>query len=371
MNATTNVTVLNKTAPRQEISLIDSGLVSKEIFQALHSNINYSMYPLTFVGFVFCVFGAVVYSTKSMRSPTSLYLVALNLSELGNVVISILQETLGVMYGQKATSTYVYLTVQLYFSIYLGAAVRRTTYCLTCLLSAERCIAVVFPLKSKHFKIVKNPVITVMCVTTASIIFHVFVAIKFNVVSYQSLITNETLWKFQFTDFYLTNKLEYEAWSISSKVVFVYTSLLGCLILNFIVVITLRRHSKAREDIVATNIPRINDLRITVTVLVSTFLLVIFALPSNVSSLLQNTLSGYGTNTKEHYLYHTIMRIGKLCELISNCVGFIVYMTLSSQFRKVFLKIFCQCCGRKSPDNGMKTTSLHSENTNLSIVSKF
>ncbi|KAK6177129.1 hypothetical protein SNE40_015295 [Patella caerulea] len=357
-------------AASQNVPLIDQGLVSMETYDSLYSMVSYFMYPLTFVGFVFCALGAVVYSTKPMRSPTSIYLVALNLSELANVLITMALETTGVIYGQKSTTSLVHLTVRLYFSIYLGTAFRRATYCLSLLLSAERCIAVVSPLKSQHFKIVKNPVISVICVTVVSILFHVFVALKYVVVSYQSPTTNETLWKFQFTEIFLASRLEYEAWSISSKVMFVYAVLLGCLISNFVTVITLRRHSKARKNMVATNCARNNDRRITVTVLVSTFVIVILALPSNVSSLVENTAAGYGTNTKEHYLFHTIMRIGKLCELTSNCLGFVFYMILSSQFRKVFFEIFGQCCGRKSTNNETGTPSLVSESTNLSVISK-
>ncbi|KAK6186452.1 hypothetical protein SNE40_008489 [Patella caerulea] len=344
LNSANNDSVWSEATTRlTDQSSVDQGLVSPESYFSFLDNSRYFMYSLTFLAFLFCGFGVVIYSTKRMRSPTSIYLLAVNLTELANVVINMVTETTGITYGDKASYSLIHQSIYFYLNVYLGTSVRRTTFWLSCLLSAERCIAVCYPLKFKYFKLVRYPVVTAITVTLSSVLFHIFVPLKYFLSPFPSKNSNATLWKLQPTESFVRDRAAYEAMSIASKVLFVVLPLLGCLIFNFIIVVALRVHTKTRVamtgsvGIKANN----NDRKTTITVLASTFVLVIMALPSNITSFIANVAEEL--QMKELYFFLVFRRIGTLCELVSNCVGFIVYMTLSAEFRKTFSHIFCSC----------------------------
>ncbi|KAK6186451.1 hypothetical protein SNE40_008488 [Patella caerulea] len=372
-NSTNSATLCPEETTRptdQQGSAPYQGFVTPEAYLSFIEKSGYFIYPLTFLAFLFCGFGVIVYSTKQMRSPTSIYLLAVNLTELANVVINMATETTGFIYGDRASDSLIYIVIFYYFNAYLGTSVRRTTFWLSSLLSAERCIAVCYPLKSKCFKLVRYPVVTAISVTISSVLFHVFVALKLFLYQYQSKDSNATLWKLLPTESFVTDRAPYDAMSIASKVLFVVLPLLGCLIFNFITVVALRIHTKTRASMTGSVGIKSNnnDSKTTITVLASTFVLVIMALPSNITSFIGNVDADL--QAKELYSFLVFRRIGRLCELISNCVGFICYMTLSARFRKTFIGIFCPCRSKKSSINESSCQSSASRETGLSTISE-
>ncbi|ESO99435.1 hypothetical protein LOTGIDRAFT_158520 [Lottia gigantea] len=327
-------------------SIINEGFVSKETYDEIEKVTRYLTFVTQVLVVLVCTINIIVFSRRPMRSPTSAYLIALNSTELLSVTSGVMTSVVGFIFGDKAFVSYGYLFMGLYMSNYFTVATRRCTFVFTCLVAAERFLAVAFPLKSKHMKLVRKPIIFILATVTLSFVFHLFSVLKYNLVPYLSPNSNETFWKFQFTKIFLENKANMESWSIASKIIFVYIQLIGCLILNIGIVIALKRHRMNRLRLNSSeDVSKVaQEKQTTVTILVSTFVFVLLALPVNTSSVVANLDStNYGLNTKNHYLFYAILHLGGWFELLSDCTNFISYIVLSTQFRLTFIDVFGNC----------------------------
>ncbi|ESO99434.1 hypothetical protein LOTGIDRAFT_158519 [Lottia gigantea] len=328
------------------VSVINTGLISKTTYDKLERTVRYMTYVTQIIAVVLVCFNIIVFSRHTMRSPTSSYLIAVNISQIFTIVSGSFLTIAGFIFGDKAFFSYNYLFIGLYISNYFTVATRRCTFVLTCLVAAERFLAVAFPLKSKHFKLVRKPILFIVTIAVLSFIFHIFSVLKYDIIPFQVGISNETFWKFQFTKRFLENKANMESWSIASKIIFVYIQLIGCLILNIGIVIALKRHRMNRLRLNSSeDVSKVaQEKQTTVTILVSTFVFVLLALPVNTSSVVANlNRINYGINTKNHYLFYFLMHIGGWFELLSDCTNFMFYIALSSRFRKTFAQVICRC----------------------------
>ncbi|KAK6182773.1 hypothetical protein SNE40_010383 [Patella caerulea] len=318
--------------------LFSQGSVSKDAMDMIQKVLKYIQYPIQIFAVVFGMLSVAVYFRKEMKSPTSIYLIALNLSEVFYVASTVIFEVTGQVYGEKASYSYVYLSVGLYLSNYISIALRRSTFCITALVSAERFIAVTFPLKSKHFRLIRFPLVFIVGTTVVSFICHLYSVFKYTVVSNISPITNETMWKFAFKD--KSNLGQLEVMSLASKVIFVYIPLIVCLILNVATVVIIRGYNQRRRELGTDTRNEARERQTTVTILVSTFVLVLFALPTTTNAIVVNMRNDYGPFTREHYLFFSMIHIGAFFDLLSNSSNFFFYITLSSRFRKSFMDLF-------------------------------
>ncbi|XP_046561094.1 sex peptide receptor-related protein 2-like [Haliotis rubra] len=349
-----------KSKSASPFALIHSGSVTEATFKTFLTVTGYIQVPLTIIALATNFCNVVVFCQKRMKSPTSTILLALCISEVLFLTTDIIASIMDLIYGDKALSKRIYLYYGLYVSNYASVALRRVGFCYTCLVSAERFIAVTFPLHAKSMRLVKNPGVVCALIMVVGLLAHIFSPLKYIVISYQAA-NNTTAYRFEHTSMYVKDKLHFENASIASKFIFVYFMLLGCLFFNLLIVISLRRHSKGRQSIKTSQNSeqaQKREMQTTITIMASTVVYVILALPTNTNSIINNFSDDYGIFAREHFLFFLVGRVGNVCELVSNFTNFFFYIVLSATFRETFLQVFIPC---SSPEKSTKITVARSD----------
>ncbi|XP_067685309.1 sex peptide receptor-related protein 2-like [Haliotis asinina] len=355
IHGNSNITVENEEEDKSAspFALIHSGSVTEATYKTFLTVTGYIQLPLTVIALATNICNVVVFCQKRMKSPTSTILLALCISEVLFLTTDITASIMDLIYGDKALTERIYLFYGLYVSNYASVTLRRVGFCYTCLVSAERFIAVTFPLQAKSMRLVKNPGVVCALIMVAGFLAHIFSPVKYVVTSYKTD-DNTTAYRFEHTSMYVRDKVHFENASMASKFIFVYLMLLGCLFFNLLIVISLRRHSKGRQAIKTSqnsDQAQKREMQTTITIMASTMVYVILALPTNTNSIINNISDDYGIFTREHFLFFLVGRVGNVCELVSNFTNFFFYIMLSATFRETFRQMFIPCA---SPDKSAR-----------------
>ncbi|XP_071083721.1 sex peptide receptor-related protein 2-like [Haliotis cracherodii] len=341
----TAIEEVDQSSPAPSLALIHSGSVTEATYKSFLTVTGYIQFPLTVIALATNICNVVVFCQKRMRSPTSTILLALCISEVLFLTTVIIANIMDLAYGDKAMTRRIYLIYGLYVSNYASVALRRAGFCYTCLVSAERFIAVTFPLQAKSMRLVKNPGVVCALIMAAGFAAHIFSPMKYIVTSYMAA-DNTTVYRFQHTSMYLNDKAQFENSSKASKFIFVYFMLFACLVFNLLIVISLRRHTKRRQSMETSEKSgdaQKREMQTTTTIMASTVVYVILALPTNTNSIINNFNDDYRIFAREHFLFFLVGRVGNVCELLSNFTNFIFYIILSAAFRETILQMFIPC----------------------------
>ncbi|KAK6177461.1 hypothetical protein SNE40_015556 [Patella caerulea] len=310
-----------------------NGYISRSTYELLLKILSYCNRVCFVIAMILSLLSLIIFCDNNMRSPTSMYLVAFNLVELLNVLMGVMFEISESLNGIK-----VFVYCSLYLNTFVVVALTRISYWLNCVISAERFVAIAFPFKAKFCKVVKHPLIFIVAVVSISLLFHSFTLFKFHLIADVST-ANHTSWKYELTDIFHGYRHVFVWMSLASKVLFVLLPLVGSLLMNIGTVAALLKHRRLQRRLNILNRP-IKERYNTKCILVSTFVFVVLVSPVNINAVAANVIPEYGFGTQYDDLFQLIMKIGILCSILSGCTNFISYLTISTQFRNVFL---CLC----------------------------
>ncbi|XP_067674811.1 rhodopsin, GQ-coupled-like [Haliotis asinina] len=319
------------------VSIISQGQLSKEQYE-LGGNISrYLLFPLFFSAVLLNTFNLLVYTDPSMRSPTNTYLIALAADELLFAVLSSARHILRQVYGTDAVKRQDYLYFALFGSNFCLASLRVLMYCFTVLVSTERFLAVAFPLKSRNFRLIKSPIIFIISVTIICFSCHLPGSFKYNVVPKP----NTTDYTLAPSAIFINNRDFLLGLGMANKVLYTYLVLVCGLVMNLCVLLALRKHSKNRAKMNTTvdaEKTAKRERQTTITILTSTFLFTVLAIPLATDSVVQAFVADYNIYRKEHYVNMLMKDVNGLLIMFSLSTDFVFYITLSKAYRRTFFR---------------------------------
>ncbi|KAK7498567.1 hypothetical protein BaRGS_00010227 [Batillaria attramentaria] len=295
-----------------------------------------------------------VFLRKDMRSATSMYIVALSVSQiiytLGIMVKDLCERIL-----DDPASSLAFQLYDLYFGVYVIIVAKRGAYVLTCLLSTERLYAVLRPLHIKDFFLSRFPVSSIIGVYTVTAIWHVYILTQTKVIGAEDSHTGKMLYKRAQTDLYLKHKEINDVFGLAAKIVLTFVSLALQIVLNLLTVWALRRHNQSSQSM---QTPQVEDRRgqkerqMTVTMLAATVSYVIMSLPAAFHNLCYTIFfPDYWYGGKYSNLFQVMIAFAFDITTLSSATDFLCFVTLSSNYRKSLRKLF----------QGVKLRKLHNK----------
>ncbi|XP_005103350.1 bombesin receptor subtype-3-like [Aplysia californica] len=211
----------------------------------------------------------------------------------------------------------------------------RITACLTLLISAERCLCILLPLKVKTLITtgkIRAIIIAIYIFVTAS---NSWIFYLYRFVWEHSDKRNRTFLTFKA----IKNKSRIEVPLIVVNNLFLQCALsAGIMVFTAILVVKMKQQSKWRlsssKQTAAseTSAKRDDKVAKTVTVISVTYLLCYF--PSTVNIMCVNLVPGYKANGRHSELFLNISTVVYLLEILNSSVNIFFYWELSTQFRK-------------------------------------
>ncbi|ESO90980.1 hypothetical protein LOTGIDRAFT_163489 [Lottia gigantea] len=163
-------------------SIIDLGMISKEEHDMVSWIIDYFSLPLLFIAVLFNFFNIAVYKRKCSDASTT-YLISRGIVEVIYCLMSLASGLMSMIYGANATTEFAYLWYTAYVSRVVTSAIRRSAFCLTCIVTCQRCLVLAFPLRFRQFKISRFPVTVSLVVIVTTILLHIPQGLKYSVVA--------------------------------------------------------------------------------------------------------------------------------------------------------------------------------------------
>ncbi|KAL8608098.1 hypothetical protein ACOMHN_023914 [Nucella lapillus] len=282
----------------------------------------------------------VVFLHRNMRSATTVYIVGLSCGQLMNVLCITVQHLCRLTFSDPLNS-WSYWTVSLYFGIYCGIVARRGAHVVMSLVSVERLYAIVHPLHVRRFLLSRRPLPCLILAYVIAAILHIYILAKTEIRGITVGIS--VVYRPVPTQLYRSHKAINDMFSLGTKVLLTYCTLLTQIFLNVLTIYFLRRHNvaaKAMKSSVEEDGERQRERQMTVTILGATFSYVLLSLPSAMQHFVYsvyprfNRLSGPYRN-----LHDFIGTLTFILSVLSYCVDFVCFMVLSSNYRTTFLTI--------------------------------
>ncbi|XP_076456081.1 uncharacterized protein LOC143290477 [Babylonia areolata] len=277
-----------------------------------------------------------VYMLPNMRCSTAVYLAALNGADTLCGVLVACRSVWKHVGGLHATRTAAFNYLTLAGTGYVSLASRRCVYCLSVIVSLERFFVITFPLRARHFKIIRFPKVTVTILAFVIFSFHVYYLLKYHVVKS----TTTGGYRLSYTESYREDIHTFDHVSNSGKFLFAYIPLCLGLGMSVALLLALRRHAAARASLQeAGGERRLKQMRDTErqmarTIWMSTFLFTVLSLPANTAHLVSTYHPTFGYLKLDHCLYRLITRFSYLAIVLSRYTNFFSYLCLSTAFRR-------------------------------------
>ncbi|XP_059171654.1 uncharacterized protein LOC131952812 isoform X2 [Physella acuta] len=340
------------------------GIVTPEVYEFYKEIFTWVKVVGQPLSVIFLVLSAAIFLSKSMRNPSTSFLVAWNLSEAYNVTMLTVFQVCS--FGNMCATSVVYAYFKLWSTTYLGVACRRSLYSLNCLLAVQRFLVVAFPVKSKNLCLIASPLPVCITAVVISLLVHGYLPVKYGVASQNGTYTIVQ------TSLSLEHTHIFNAIASASMYVLVYLPLTVGALANIGMVVSLKRHMKLTQMVFPNRQDRRGrEMQANAVVLTSTFLFFIFSLPSNINHLVSFHLDTYGVKKKEHYLFQTLDGAFVVCQVLSDVVIFLSYVCASTSFRRRLIHIIgqltCNSCIKttKSLEDFSKTST-----SELSVTSE-
>nr|KAG5687261.1 hypothetical protein BaRGS_016436 [Batillaria attramentaria] len=283
-----------------------------------------------------------------MRSPTSVYLMALSVTEILYVTVEVIPLIYDAITPLTRTSHF-YFTYGLFVSNFVFASLGRFTYCLTALVCMERFFGLAFPMRAVTTRLVRFPKAIVLVSLLVLLASHVNIFLKYEVYLLEVRDNGEEIYSFRFTEFYTANADLMDTWSLINKVLFAYVMLFLSVLANILLVFALRRHHRSRLEMTTndnqTRRKRQDRMR-TLTILVSSGVFTILSLPSNIHSMAA-LLASYGFNSPVRHTFLFFQLLASVLFELAFCSDFCVYVIFSATYRATLRETFAHAfrCG--------------------------
>lgn len=257
-----------------QVMSFQNALINPDIFNKTSDIIEKCVISLQATGLVLNFINIIIFSRLSKQSSPTTYLMALSITEIIYILIDLIEPIYNLFAILKPTS-YFYLFYGLIMNNYMMSCLGRYMYCLICFISLERLLAITFPLHAKQFKIAQNPFLFIITTFILQIVCHIHVCLKYEFYEIQSSgqsmaaiqvqgindTTLQTEWTFRKSKIYISNYKLIEDWGVVVNSVFVYAVLGLAIVMNILLIISLRHHTHHSRKTMTSSIDAVRRNR--------------------------------------------------------------------------------------------------------------
>ncbi|XP_067684524.1 proteinase-activated receptor 1-like [Haliotis asinina] len=314
-------------------------ILSRETYFTIEKYIKVSTLILSVIALILNSLNISVFVSQD-RNSTKYYLMAISIVDIIYAAVECFESIYIMVMANESLFSYGF---RLYTSLYLKPVLLRSINCLIVLVSIERLLVVVYPLKAKDFIFMRRPKSIMVMVILAVLLFHIFSPLRFTITSTTDPTQNLTSLTVGYSQLFRQNPALMRGMSTASKVIFVYTLLIGGLILNLLVVCVLKRHSKKRQEMKTTtdaDKAARRERQTTITIVTSSSVYLFLSLPLATTSILNNMIPDvFGRNKPAYYVYLLMEKLGSALMDLSMSTDFVSYLFLSTSFRTSLFSI--------------------------------
>ncbi|KAK6174620.1 hypothetical protein SNE40_017860 [Patella caerulea] len=326
--------------------------------------------PITIaIGLVGNISSFVVLNRKALRSTQTLVLLALTFTDTLNVLTAL-------WYCVTFTAKYFYREEieNLLNSIYpysgsLFILWGRTSCLLVAVISVERCIIVIAPLRAKVIWTRK-----VAMVSIAISYVLPFIILIPNFLEYKS----ERLYEQNSTEYKIGLRLTelgqdrefYDTMYNVATALLRYIPTLIVICANIAISIGLRYHTVQRRKLTEGAVSKMSssDLQITKTLLILSLVFFFTTMPGTIILLIQNIDPEYNFPFFRNNAYNAALIVSSWLEILNSSINFIIYIISNNGFRREYKELL-PCCSRKMRRT-KQASKYNSKTTRLSTLPK-
>ncbi|UJR13532.1 hypothetical protein I4U23_000546 [Adineta vaga] len=328
-------------------------------------------------GLIVCLLGVVsnalsfsVLIRRTMRLSTYVYLAGLCFSDFTTCLFllpgCILNSYPLQILDYELPRTYVYTRI-LIMSGAISTTARVLSVWLCAAFTIDRWIMICRPFAGPIYCTMKNA----RCVTSIIYIIGIFYAVPLmleyvpheeqTLSEILSIKNNKKIYRYLLSDFGKNSIFRWTYVIINALGVYVIP-LMIIIILNRKLLISIQLLERRSAEYKA---PLPTKQGVTVMLLATTILLLVFRLPSAIISVMWLTSAKTFINEKPPFLLRKLHSIANLCATLNAATTFIMFIIYGTKFRSEFMNMYC-CCLKKSKCE--KTTNRNSQDQNNKII---
>ena len=352
-------------------SLFENGTLSKEQADLALFLIYEIIMPIVcFVGFTGNLLSAIILFKTKDKNAFTIYLKALTLSDMVILMSGILRFICKMVRHslKTADSTKLGAYCMLIVGFGIGNFAAQMSSFLITVMSVERFVAVVFPLRLRSFVLEKYARRVVAILFLIQVILRTPTVIWTEVASRNDCSTNATI-----------SYLEYREWSrdiVFRRVLFHVLNVIDRFIpvttvicMNAGILITLKRRTKLNIQREAT-IGTMEKHKITITLVVLSMFYLITSVANSVLYILVTLAPEFTLASKEYYLFAVLIDAVIVVIALNAANDFIIYVMSSRRFRDLFRETYCGWVKRSENQLGhieaIRVSSVTTHETSMS-----
>ncbi|XP_076448433.1 uncharacterized protein LOC143285105 [Babylonia areolata] len=306
------------------------------------------------VGIIGNVVNIIIFTKQGLRDRINVCLFSLALADLGYLLALFIYKSFShITLVSKAVGAYWKIrSLNTILGVFWGFSA--VSNLLTLLVSVERCLCVVSPLKAKQLLKTKVMVILIVLIyfliLSSSLIFNA----KFTVGSKLDENTNTTLYTAVLSDFYLQNKVFVDiVYNYLLAIALPFASLVVVIFSTITTVIFLKRALSWKQK--SANVMDRKEAAVTKMLLLVCYVYVICVTPSVVNAFVVQFVEGWiptGRYSNTFYAYVALMH---LLTALNSSLNFFIYYLRGSKFRSTLNKL-CSCKKQMQTLNSQNVT---------------
>ncbi|KAL8558397.1 hypothetical protein ACOMHN_019805 [Nucella lapillus] len=349
--------------PSPRTSVISSGVLTATEFRRISNGLSYFALTLEPIAMVLLTLSALAF-LKDRHFVSNCYLAAVCLFETWYILM--LFSHYLVRQWPKVYSSRTFTQVSVWTVSYSALAARRCVYLLNGLVSLQRFLAIAFPLKFRRFRLLQKPSIPLVAIFLFTFLLNLHRPLQFSAVPFKD--GKSKGWTIGYSDLFREQRQVFLAFADLSRYLVLYIPMLVALVSNCLMLFALSRHNKDLSKMNDASSQKEQDTnknkaerQMTVTILVSTFLMVLFNTPTNINEAVSMYSQHYGVVKRDHYLYIVVRTCFSLVSQLCDVLIALSYLVLSAAFRRRFFSLLTPLrhalpC-RRTPDQSSASAS--------------
>ena len=359
-------------------SLFENGTLSKEQADLALFLIYEIIMPIVcFIGFTGNLLSAILLFKTRDKNAFTVYLKALTLSDMVILLSGILRFICKmVRYSLKtADSTKLGAYCLLIVGFGIGNFAAQMSSFLITVMSIERFVAVVFPLRLRSFVLEKYARRVVAILFLIQVVLRLPTVIWTEVASRNDCSTNGTISYLEFREWsrdIVFRRVLYHVLNVIDRFIPVTT----VICMNAGILITLKRRTKLNITAAATKQKReatngtMENHIITITLIVLSMFYLITSVSNSVLYILVTLAPEFTLASKEYYLFTVLINAVIVVVALNAANDFIIYFMSSRRFRDLFREMYCSWAKRSEyqPEHNeaFRVTSVTTHETSMS-----
>ena len=354
------------------------GHISKQQYKNYKIALWYYISPAgSLIGALGNVLGIWIVLREKLRQPFHLYLFVLLIADLIFLSLSVLRNILIIL---EERNKYIADHLSCYYSLDLRltqSTVYNTCAYLITLMSFERLVNIVFPLRVKLFSLRKYTILLIAVATVGNaaplippILFKETAEITNHKTNTTKCVNVPTKWAQQNIDF--------QNWYMTAMLVLArFIPAVATLANNVILSICLARHNSRRATLFERKLQkseRHDQIKTSITLMILSICLVLSLIPTAIASILKNYYpQTYGRNAREFYTQMFLRDFGYLLRVFSASADPFIYIVMSkrTRLRSIFKKTICSMCGHSCCKDDHGTVEIKPGDTSSSTENTY